>query len=82
MNNMPWPTAGLACGSQILGLVIDLCGKARGVNWITKDFFFSTVKCTCEFLSASTDVFIPVCDAIKISNSTAKKYSLVKPNVF
>lgn len=48
MNNMQWPTAGLAYGSQISGLVIDLCGKARGANWISKDFH-STAKCLCKF---------------------------------
>lgn len=83
ITNVPWPTAGLACGSQILGLVIDLCGKARGADWITEDFFFSTAKCTCEFLvNYYRFFFIPVCDAIKIRNSMAKKYSRVKPNVF
>lgn len=82
MNDTPWPTAGLACASPISGLVIELCGKARGANWISKDFFFSTAKCTLSSLSTSTDFFIAVCDAIKNSNSMAKKYSLVKHNVF
>lgn len=78
MINMPWPTAGLACGSQILGLVIDLCGKARGANWITKDFFLVQLNVLVSSLSTSTDVFIPVCDAIKISNSMAKKIQSCK----
>lgn len=57
ITNVPWPTAGLACGSQILGLVIDLCGKARGADWITEDFFLVQLNVLASSLSATTDFF-------------------------
>ena len=52
MNNIPCLLAGLACGPADLGSggwLISECGKARHVNWVTEEFF-STTKCTCEFL--------------------------------
>lgn len=48
---------GLACGSQILGLVIDLCGKARGTDWITEDFFLVQLNVLASSLSTTTDFF-------------------------
>lgn len=57
MNKIPWPTAGLACASEISGLVIDLCGKARGANWINKDFFLVQLNLLAISLSTSTDFF-------------------------
>lgn len=57
ITSVPWPTAGLACGSQILGLVIDLCGKARGADWITEDFFLVQLNVLASSLSTSTDFF-------------------------
>lgn len=75
--------AGLACGPTDLesGDWSLNVGKQDVQTGYLKNFLVQ-LNVHVSSLSSSTDFFIVVCDATKISKSMAKPYSLVKLDVF